>query len=240
MGKLYNKLFSWKAKKKDGADKNGHSLDVDSIAAAGKKSYVITAQKRDIVKLLLGLNMATLLLMVFAILFIIFYFQKQFKQKDNNLYVIKNDKVYHAFKESDDQRSIFEYENHIKTFLYNGFAYNKFNFEERIEMALELLDNNNGLAFYKGLQSSNTKNRLINMNCFTEVSIDSLAVSSTGKYPIGTVIFSQTTHYEDKKIPKYYKMEAAMRQVNRTPKNGFGIELFNIKYYDYDKALARN
>ena len=198
--------------------------------------YPINASKRDSFRLIAkvyGFSIGALILMM---IWMQWNYKQLLSEREQEVYVVRDDRVYHAMKQESMEREIYEFENHLRLFMYNGFSYNKHNFDERISLALELLDNESGLAFYNGLSKARTKDRLISLNCSAELIIDSLIVERQADKVMGRVLFEQQTHFEDNSISKLYEIQAVMRPVKRSPQNGYGVEMYNVNYYAYERG----
>lgn len=234
------KLFR-KRSKSAGVKGSSDKASAEKIDAV-LEQFPFKVEKRNTFSLLSKAYGATLLLLIVAMLWMQYNYKQLLSSKEQEVYVVRDDRVYHALKQEKVERDMYEYENHLKLFMHNAFAYNKHNFDERMAIALELIDHESGVAFYNGLAKARTKDRLISLNCSAEIIIDSLEVRQVADKIEGRVLFEQQTHFEDKSISKFYEIKSELRSVNRSPQNGYGVEIFNVNYFNYEPArdLASN
>ena len=66
--------------------------------------------------------------------------------------------------------------------------------------------------------------------------IDSIKINPNVKPVEGSVYFTQRTIYDEKKVDKAYHLKCNFREVDRSISNGYGLQVYNLNYFDYRRS----
>lgn len=204
------------------------SLNGSALAPVPVKFKVLN-HKKDIYKLIIIGWVATSLLFVLLIIFQQIGFHSSLSEKENNLFVVKDNKVYSASLADDDFFKSVDLKRYfLKTWTSNAFSYDKHSYESNINNALEWMDGKSAKTFYAGMEKSNTYNQLSNTNANTLVEVDSINIQLN----TGEVYFKWITYVDSKLNSKTsYKLVTDLTESERTEVNPFGYLLTNTRYF---------
>jgi len=196
-----------------------------------KQAFQILTHKREIYKYVLAGWLISTFLLSAIIVFQFIGFKSALAAKENQLFVVHDQKVYEAQKDESFSRSEIEKDNFVRTWLSNGFAYDKHTYQTRINMALEWMAANDADAFFRGSQQSKTQNQLNNYNANTAVVVDSLKIIQTSKLSQVNVVFNWDAYLNGElNTSTKYKLISDIKPVRRTRNNPFGLLLINTQY----------
>lgn len=230
---MINKIFK---PKKLPFHLNGKASNAAGIKSVEKTkqpiAFKILTHKREIYKYVLGCSLVTTLLLCIVIVIQFIGFKSALADKESQMFVVKDGKVYEAQKDESFARSDIEIDLFVRTWLSNAFSYDKHTYEDRINMALEWMDAQGADAFFRGSEKSNTQNRLNNSNANTGISIDSLMVTKTSKLTKAVAYFNWKTFVNgDLNTTASYKLTTDIKPVRRTSKHPYAMILTNTKYH---------
>lgn len=194
-----------------------------------QQQFQILKHKKEIYKLVLLLCVVQTILSAGIMIHQQSSFKELLIEKENNIFVVKDHKVYAAEVDKSVARSKYELSNFVRTWITNGFSYNKLNYNERFSLALEWMDESSATILTNGMENSNVRNMLYNTNAYTGVEIDSININLDK----AQLYFHWETYLEDQlNNAKPYKLTATIKPIIRSEINPFGLLLTNIKYFE--------
>ena len=206
-----------------------------------KDGYPIAAAFTNNVGSLSRILFATIVLFLLALGGLYWKMSGKIEEVKSQVFVVKEGKAYAAEQLSDiEDRSVIntaEVANHLKTFIYNMFAYNKINFDERVATAFELVSPADGKVLYDALQGSKTKERLISTGQSTEVRIDSMKIDlvpGSDNVFKADVCYLVDTYYKGNNISEGHKITCSILQTTRSIENPHGLLITGINYFPYE------
>jgi len=196
------------------------------------QAFEILTNKKEIYKYVLAGWLITTVLLCAVIVYQFFGFKTALAAKENQLFVIHDQKVYEAQKDENFSRSEIEIDMFVRTWLANAFSYDKHSYENRISMALEWMDKDGADAFYRGSEKSNTQNRLNNYNANTAIAVDSLRITRSSDLSKVEAYFNWQTYINgDLNSSAKYKLISNIKPVRRTTKHPYAMILTNTQYH---------
>ena len=219
------------AKKINGTTIENVNQQQKPTSSAPVQKFQILTHKRDLHKLLMFGWLLTTFFLSAVIVYLFSGFNSALAAKESQMFVVKDGKVYEAQKDESFSRSDIEIDMFVNTWLSNAFSYDKNSYEDRINMALEWMDQEGADAFYRGTQKSNTLNRLNNYNANTAVSIDSISIDRTSEGAKATAFFAWKTYIAgDLNSASNYKLITGVKPVRRTSKHPYAMILTDTEY----------
>jgi len=135
------------------------------------------------------------------------------------LVIDKNGEVYEASGMPASNMRMFEYINHVKTFVGKWYAY-----EKNITSALNLIGNK-GKELLNEYNDVNMLNSLVQKNIRYGVSIDEIVIDM-GTIPVtGKILFTQTGYRARGKISRKVEAEFSIYDVSRSEENAHGAKI---------------
>jgi len=206
-----------------------------------KDGYPIAAAFTNNVGNLSRILFATIVLFLLALGGLYWTMSSKIDEVKSQVFVVKEGKAYAAQQLSDlEYRSIIhtaEVANHLKTFLYNMFAYNKVNFDDRVATAFELVSPQDGKVLFDALQGSKTKERLISTGQSTEVQIDSMKIDlvpGSDNVFKADVSYLVDTYYKGNNISEGHRITCSVLKTTRSVENPHGLLITGINYFPYE------
>ena len=125
----------------------------------------------------------------------------------------------------------YEYENHIKQFIYLWYAFDENNYERNINAALNLIGNK-GKEMFNEYKDVNMLSSLIQKNIRYGVEINDININMSTVPVTGTAEVKQTGYRSRGSISRIIYINFSLYEVSRSRENvhGVKIEQWNVKY----------
>ncbi len=181
-----------------------------------------------------------LLLVCLIILFIasfstIYYLIRTGNEK---VYIVSPNQTFLAYANYNHEISIYEARNHIRNFCENIFGWDKDNYKDHIEYALNLIDHTDGLKIFNTFKSSEVYENLIATSAKVTVNIDSILLDMKSLPIKGNFYLTQV--WQSPGGIQYQKIKAHFEiiAVSRSETNPFGLEIQKIMFLDYKQKSS--
>lgn len=177
-----------------------------------------------------------------ALLFIsniiwVFVFTREVEQMNNKIYVVADNGTMSAVAAETAKPSVYEAKNHIKTFMSLMFSNDAENFKERINMALKMIERQDGLAIYESFKRGQVLENYAKYNSRTLLTIDSVRVNMAVEPYSGMVYCKQTVVYEKEKKIQAIAAKFELTRTLRSDENPFGLMLDKFAFIQYNPPL---
>ncbi len=170
--------------------------------------------------------------------FIAFLFwRERVESKKIPVYVISDNGRFLARQAPEDVTYDFDLRNDVKVFIANFYEYDKNDFTDRIETALNLVDNVSGKSIYASIKSAKIYDALRDKNARTKVEFDSIK-TDLSKRPVHVrAYFKQHIFVSDLKMSNPVAAEFDIVPFSRSEKNPFGLLITNFSYIPYNVVM---
>ena len=175
------------------------------------------------------------------VLLLVLYIKEKKRNESTTMYVLKDEFAYKAIPlEEKESRGMAELKNHISMFMFNMFSHDQYNYNDRIENALKLIDRTDGKRIYNELESGKVYEIYKKYNSRTELKIDSVIIDNSKSLITGRVYAKQTAIYSDqrKMVPLAAKFE--IENTFRSEGNPHGLQITNFNFIRYDQPEGQS
>lgn len=173
---------------------------------------------------------AGLILILISSFICIFFTIRTFSQR---VYIVSPLQTYYANASFDHEVSLYEARNQVKTFCENLFSWDKDNFSNHMEMALNLIDHSDGLKLFNTFKGNEVYENLVSTSAKVSIRMDSIQINMnmipiTGVFYL-TQIWQSVGGTQNQKI----KAKFELISVTRTENNPYGLLIQKISFLDY-------
>lgn len=193
-----------------------------------KTDKVITAT------MLLSITFNVIMAAAFCLAFL-YMTDKIDKAYTKELVIDTSGKAYEATPILASEMKMYEYEDHIKSFVQSWYAFDESTYEKNINGALNWIGNR-GKELLNEYNDINMYNSLIQKNIMYSVSISEIKINMNTIPISGYVLFKQTGHRARGSVSRDIYAEFTLYSVSRSRENihGVKIENWNVTYSQPD------
>jgi len=172
--------------------------------------------------------------MVFILILSLVSIAYIFKISGERVYIISPHQTFLAYASYNHEVSVFEARNHIRVLCQNLFGWDKDNFNNHMETALNLMDHSDGLKLFNTFKSNEVYENLISTSAKVTVDMDSIQLNMNA-LPIQG-IFYLTQNWQSVGGIQYQKIKAEFEliPVSRSEANPFGLLVQKIAFLKYE------
>lgn len=155
------------------------------------------------------------------------------KSNEQKIYVISDSGRFQATKTEDAVVYDFDVKNHVRLFINNMFAYDQYNYDNHVDLALGLIDEYWGKFVFNNLRDNEVFESMKKYNMMFKVSIDSIKVDMTKRPFECLAYFKSKMYYSDQMKASGIAFHCKINEMVRSEKNPFGLLITNFTYVDY-------
>ena len=133
-------------------------------------------------------------------------------------------KIYESISAPESYMRIYEYEDHVKTFVKKWYEFDEKNYEQNIAIGLELIGNR-GKQLLSDYNDINMLNSLIQKNLSYTVKINEIKVDMNTIPVSGYIVFTQTGRRAHGTISRDIKAMFTLYDISRSRENSHGVKI---------------
>ena len=203
-----------------------------------KNKKAKTSEIAEIVDKQRNVTIITNVLWLVAVIAIVILFVRERKlTKEMPVYVISDNGRFIAKPTSGDQIYEFDVRNDVKVFISNFYEYDKNDFNDKVEFALNMVDNASGKEIYASVKKAKIYDALRDRNARTKVEYDSIKVDMNRRPIHVKAFFKQNIYVSDIKMTNPVAADFDIIPFNRSEKNPFGLIISNFTYIPYTPVM---
>lgn len=132
----------------------------------------------------------------------------------------------------------YEYEDHIKTFIFKWYAFDESTYENNIKSALNLIGNR-GKELLSDYNDINMLNSLIQKNIIYSVTIKDIHVEMKTVPVSGEILFTQTGYRARGNASRDVSVKFTLYDVSRSRENSHGVKIegWEVHYSSLEGAI---
>lgn len=185
------------------------------------------------------ITITTIVLIVLSNSLWAFAYLAQIRSLDSKVYVAAQGGTYPAQLIRNDEPTIFEGRNLVRSFMELMFAHDEMSYGEHIELALHLIDKPEGIAIYQDFEEGHVYDNYVKYGSRSVFECDSVFVDMRTEPYVGKVYGRQIIMYA--KEMKALPIGATFHLIRhrRNDKNPFGLLLQDWKFVYYGNEFQK-
>lgn len=183
-------------------------------------------------------------LVVMATAFVISFFHLSYKINQaysKALVIDTRGAVFETHPILAQEMRVYEFENHVKTFIGLWYGFDENNYEANVQKALSLIGNK-GKELLNEYNDLGMLSELIQKNLRYDVLINDLQIDMTTIPVSGSVVFTQTGYRAKGKISRRVFVDFSLYEVARSRENVHGVKIedWKVTYKPIDRENEIN
>lgn len=191
---------------------------------------------KDFNKIFNAMRLVTLLTIggfFFSSALFFYLYHSKAEEVGKKVYVITDRGTFAAINADKRKTSIYEARNHVKTFMATMFAHDAATYSERVEAALNLIDERSGKKIFNDFEEGQVHENYVRYNSRTDIDIDSIKINMGAAPLAGKVYARQNVYFGDNKKALPIAASFTLEETYRNDHNPFGLVLKNFDFIAY-------
>lgn len=192
------------------------------------------------VTMIVAISCCAIMALAFTVAFI-FQYKKIDEAYTKALVLDTSGKVYETTPIAASDMRKYEYEDHIKTFVFKWYAFDESTYENNIKSALNLIGNR-GKELLSEYNDINMHNSLIQKNIIYSVTIKDIHIEMKTVPVSGEILFTQTGYRARGGVSRDVLVKFTLYDVSRSRENSHGVKIegWEVSYSEPKETAIAN